>query len=248
LKKSTIGALTGALVLVLVGVAVAAVREEHTATLRFTTGTPAASAGVAFDTDRRAYRAPGPGETANPVTRVTITLQPGTRINGTVVRDCNRAALQARGQSACRRSQLDTTRSGDGNAEAVTGISAIDPVRENVDVFDTRGGLLIYLTPKGAVGQTAIIPARVRGNRIIASVPRFCLPGDDPATPACDRGEAVLTDLDLLIRRISTGRGLRRRNYVTTPRCLTGTWRHTVAYLFRNGDTETERIRQRCRD
>jgi hypothetical protein len=246
LKKPLIGAVIGALVLTVVGVALAAVREEHTAMLRFSTSAPAASAGISFDTDRRDYRAPGPGETANPVTRVDIVLQRGTRIDSSVVPNCSRSRLLAMGQAGCRRSQLDTTRPGDGNAEAVTGISAIDPVRENVDVFDTRGGLFIYLTPKGSVGQTAIIPATVRGNRIVARVPKFCLPGDDPSTPACDRGEAVLTDLDLTIRRRSTGRGLRRKNYLTTPRC-NRRWRHRVSYRYQNGDTESESITQRCR-
>jgi hypothetical protein len=250
LRKTALGVLMGVLALSFAAIAMGATVKEHKVVAKFSTANPATSAGLEFVTDRVGFKQPPQGGQVNRVTKIVLTLPRGTRIDNTVPGSyCTPAILNSQGAKGCKKAQLDTSRAGDGEATAYTGIPALDPVEENIDVFNARRGLLIYLTPKpGRVGQTAIITSTIRGNKITITVPRFCLPGDNAGTPQCDNGEATLTKAAIETRRKSKGRGLRKKDLIRTGPCpRSRKFRTRVAYTYLNGDTESQTYSQTCR-
>ena len=121
---------------------------------------------------------------------------------------------------------------GTGKAVVITGLPTVDPLNMTAEIFTTKGGLLTYLTGKG---QRQVIALTMKGNRIVAAVPRKCLNPSD-----CTQGEAVLKRLSVTL---NSGK------LVTTPaKCpASHKWTNTVLYKFVNGDTEKETSTSPCK-
>lgn len=224
MKKVVLLTLVSALVTV---PALAAVKHEHKFSLSFSTKATKAQTGVKFLTDRYAYKAPPPGQLAERVATVTFVMAPGTKTNPNAFPSCKRSALEAKGPGACPKG----SKVGTGKAQIITGLP-IDPVNMTAQIFTTRNGLLTYMTGSG---QTQVITLSVRGNRLIAPVPRKCLIPSD-----CTQGEAVLKRLSVT---------LNKGKLVTTPsRCpKSKKWVNTALYKYVNGDTERETSTSSCK-
>lgn len=207
--------------------AAAAVRHEHKFSLAFSTKAPHSAAGVTFLTDRFDYKAPAPGQAADRVATTTFVMQPGTRTNPNAFPACSKKALEERGPMACPKG----SKAGTGKAVVITGLP-IDPINMTAQVFTTRNGLLTYLT---GAGQTQVLELSMKGNRIVAQVPRKCLVPSD-----CTQGEAVLKRLTV---KLTPSR------LVTTPGTCpsSGKWTNSAIYKFANGDTETQVSKSPCR-
>ena len=236
MRKAILLALVCALAGALAVPVIAATRHEHKFAMKFSSKTPKKSTGLTFSTNRFGYQVPAPNTPADPVTKLAFTLQKGTKIKPTVVPACSKSKLESLGPTGCPAG----SKIGSGSAQAITGIPALDPVREKATLFATRGGILAYLS--GA--QTIVLQLKARGNKLSTTVPSVCLP---PGTPAqgCPNGEAVLTVFKSNIRAKHTSKG----NLVTTPsKCPSSRkWTNKVKYTFRNGDTETEQSSSLCR-
>jgi len=207
--------------------AFAATRHEHHFGLAFSTKAAGVPAGVTFLTDRFAYKAPPPGQVVDRVATTTFVMQPGTRTNPNSFPACSKKALIDRGPSACPRG----SKVGSGKAVVITGLP-IDPINMTAQVFTKRNGLVTYLT---GAGQTQVIELGMKGNRIVAAVPRKCLIESD-----CSQGEAVLKRLTVT---------LKPSKLVTTPsKCPPSRkWTNTAIYKFVNGDVERETSSSPCR-
>lgn len=217
-----------ALLSVIVAVpAFAATREEHKFTLAFSTKAAGVKSGVKFLTDRTAYKAPPQGELADRVATVTFLMATGTRTNPNAYPACNAKALEEKGPMACPKG----SKVGTGKAEVITGLP-IDPINMTAQIFTKKNGLLTYLTGSG---QTQVLALSMKGNKIVAPVPRKCLVPSD-----CAQGEAVL-------KRLSVS--LNSGKLVTTPaKCPSSRkWTNTAVYKYVNGDTERETSTSPCK-
>ncbi len=214
----------------------AAVRHEHKFSMTFSSKKPKSSTGISFSTNRVGYKVPAPGTQADPVSKLVFTLQKGTKINTSVVPACSKTKLDAQGPTACP----SKSKVGSGSATVITGLPALDPVKETVTLFAKKGGLLAYL--QGA--QNLTIELSAKGNKLSTKVPQVCLPGGTPADN-CKNGEAVLTILTTKIKAKKTSKGA----FTTTPRSCPKShkWTNKVVYTFRNGDTETEKSTSSCK-
>jgi hypothetical protein len=236
MRKAILLALVGALAGALAVPVIAATRHEHQFSMKFSSKKAKSSSGLTFSTNRVGYKVPPPNTPADPVTKLAFTLHKGTRVNTSVVPACSKSKLESQGPSACP----SGSKIGSGSATVITGIPALDPVKEKVTLFAKKGGILSYLS--GA--QSLVIELKASGNKLTTSVPRVCLP---PGTLAqgCPNGEAVLTIFRSTIKAKKTSKGA----LVTTPsKCPSShKWTNKVNYTFRNGDTEQETSSSLCR-
>jgi hypothetical protein len=218
--------------------ATAAMRSEHTFKLTLKEQTVKTSTGLTLTTDRD-YTAPAAGTKPLLVTKVTFALPAGSKINTAAATRCSISVLRTQGAAGCR----SGTSVGGGDAVAITG-TALDPVKEKVDVFVTKtNGMAAILTGL----QTVVIPLAVQGNKLAAALPRLCLP---PGTPAnnCAAGEIVLKTLKITLKAKTTGSGAKAKRLVTTPpSCVGGKWKSRATYRFANGDTDVQSSTTTCR-
>jgi hypothetical protein len=213
--------------------ALAATRSEHKFKLTFTSATPAANTGIKFLTDRFDYEAPKAGEKADTVATTTFIMQKGTKTNTSAVPNCSKATLVAEKPENCPKG----SKVGSGKAWVITGLPSVDKstgLEEEAQIFAGKGRLFAYLTGL----RTTVIELPMKGNRIIAAVPRLCLVDTEKN---CESGEAVLKKLQVSIK---PSKGL-----IKTPRTCpaSGKWTNSVQYRYANGDAETVKSTSRCK-
>jgi hypothetical protein len=142
-----------------------------------------------------------------------VTFPPGMEFDYTAAPVCSKAILDSRGPTGCPRG----SRLGTGSATAVTGLTSIDPVENDVTAFNKRNGLLFYIKSKpNEPAATLVLEGSLRGRKLTTPVPRLPQP-----TPF---GEAILTEFILEIDPHQSGRGSRRKTFATTGPCRTGRW------------------------
>ena len=171
---------TVALVLLAVIPAGAAVRNEHTLTLKPSAKKTKTSTGATIRFDRN-FTPPPAGTKPLLVTKIVFALPEGTKFNTAAATRCSLAALQAQGAAACPAGRAI----GAGTAVGATG-TILGNVTQQVAVFATDKGMAVVL--KGLT--SAVLPLTLNKHRITAVLPRICLP---PGTPAngCASGEVV---------------------------------------------------------
>jgi hypothetical protein len=199
-------------------------------------------------------RIDGALQPVNAVTRIDITLAAGTKTNVDVVnplKQCPRAKVESR--AAHPRPCDPSSEIGGGEATLSTG-------QEDVRIFATydvdpqasghQKGVFLFLT-----GRRQAIPAALPrgGRKLTIEVPRFCLPDYDPTDPTasqCSDGEAVLTELDVKLKRRTLNRGGGRKTIlVRTPRKCPRSekWKSKAVYSFRSGPDEKVKSSTSCR-
>ena len=216
-------------------IAIGATRDEHKFKMSFTATEVSKSTGLNFTTDRYAYKAPPPGQPVPiRVTKTVFTLHKGSKLNTGVVPACTKANLDDKGPAACPKSKI-----GGGAATVITGVSSLDPVKENVALFAKKDGILAYLTGL----QKQVIELGVDGRTITAKVPRICLGGGTPEQN-CPNGEAVLQRLSATVNKTKTDKGVLVKTPSSCP--SDGKWKNKVKYSYSNGDTEQKTATSKC--
>jgi len=226
-----------ALVLLAAIPAAAAVRSEHTLTLKLSAKTPKKSTAATITTTRTPAP-PGPDGKALLVTKIVFALPSGTKFNTGAATRCSVATLQAQGAAGCKADSAI----GGGTAAALTG-TPFDPIRQNVAVYATTTGLAAILTGL----QTAVLPLKVKDNKITVALPRICRP---PGTLAndCATGDIILKELDIKLDAKTKGSGSKTKRLITTPsKCVGGKWRSSATYTYSSGDTEVRKSTTSCR-
>lgn len=217
--------------------AVAAVRNEHTLTLKLSATLPKRSTGATITSDRN-FTPPPAGQKAVLVTKIVFALPAGTKFNTAAATRCSVATLQAQGAAGCPANSSI----GGGTAAAITG-TPFDPVRQQVAVYATTTGLAAILTGI----QTAVLPLKVKDNKITVVLPRICRPPGTVATD-CATGDIVLTSLDIALKAKTKGSGSKVKRLITSPgKCVGGKWKSSATYTYSNGDTEVRRTTAKCR-
>ena len=237
---STLRALGVALLLALVAPAAAAAQNSVDFELDHLVefGGAATGVGVSFIATQTIPDAP---------TLVVTRLHPGMQLKVRNARACRAGdeELIAEGIYACPR------RSHVGSGEAlVTPSNGDAPFELTIAAFNGRQGdarqLVFYLTRTGAPIDSVVIRATITGTPdegvlLTTPIPSSCLPGDDPTTPECDNGTAVLTDFVFKTKRRVRNSGPRRRAFIRNPDICppSGRWLHTVEVTFASGGHAT---------
>ena len=210
----------------------AALRSEHTLSLKLSAKAPKKSTGATITTSRTIT------PPALRVTRIVFALPAGTKLNTAAATRCSVAILQAQGAAGCKAGSAI----GAGTAAAITG-TPLDPIRQQVAVYATATGLAAILTGL----QTAVLPLSVKDNKISAVLPRICRPPGNLAND-CASGDILLKELDIRLVAKTKGSGSKAKRLITTPaKCAGGRWRSSATYTFSNGDTEVQRSTTNCR-
>ncbi len=214
MRKFLLAALVGALALAVAGVATAAINQGQEMNINFSTKRPKANTGITTLFDNAGTRdATGKPKAAR---KIVLKFPSGWKKDASVRPTCTQQKLQTQGPAGCpSRSKV-----GSGEAEAVTGLPALDPVNVTVSPYNAKSGLLLYIAPKpGEAGNPFVIPSSIRKNVLTAVVPKLVQP-----TPF---GEAILTKFTLKISAIKKGSDF----LITTPPCpssrkwtTSGTW------------------------
>jgi hypothetical protein len=236
-KKILIGAVVGVLALALAAVAIASPQFKQTAAIKYTTKKPKANSGLGISL--KAQDPGAPNNKPSPATKVTVTLAKGTKVDTSAAKVCTASDsdFNSKGANACPAS----SRLGSGSADAVTGLGAgIDPVGENIIAFAGKNQIIFLLTPKGAIGQTATIRGKIKKNVVTTAVPAFPIPG---------AGNASLTVFNVSLKSISSGKGSKKKNLLTTPSTCpkSKNWTTTTKFNYEDGTTATVKSRSSCK-
>jgi hypothetical protein len=221
----------------------------QTASVKFTKTTTATSTGTTTALAASEPEAPA-GKPSKAARKVVIKFPAGTVFNTAVPSVCRSnddEIIATKGASCPRGSKV-----GAGSAEAITGFGAgVDPIQETIIAFNNKNELILYLTPKGTIGQTFVLRAKLKasstGPLLTTVVPPLCLPGGSP--PDCKNGEAVLTKFNLKTVGITKGSGAKKKNYVTTPpKCpKSKLWTTKISFTYNDGSKKDIKATQKCR-
>jgi hypothetical protein len=235
-----IGALVGVLALALAAVAVASPQFKQTVDLKYSTKKAQSPAGVSAELHATDPGAQPPG--AQPgVATLKITFK-GAKANTKVGKLCKLPKDQAESCPA-------NTRVGTGSASArlvgtnpVTGQKTVTaPLPQKVTAHQTTGGF--YFVVKGTtVPSTALLKATFSKKGVLSvNVLR-----DLPVLPGGNK--IVLTDFQVKIKKVTQGKGKKRKALVTTPKCgKSKKYKITAAFRYDDGTRKTVSSTQKCR-
>lgn len=161
------------------------------------------------------------------ITKVVLRLPEGTRIDGSAVPVCDASneEIQARGRAACP----PESKVGEGKLIAYTG-SPLDPVRNDVGIYNAPGELIEIITYEGTAQTTGVDRLKVDGN-VLTGNPPFV-----PGAPPDGRTSVSEITWDLP----AAGRFL-----VTPPTCG-GQWTSVGEFEFDDGGSTTVTATQPC--
>jgi hypothetical protein len=229
LRKSLIGALVGVAVLAVAGVAAAGTQNGVTFETKYSATTVGALTGFTTTIEGAPRDASGNVEGAE---RVIVNFQRGTAFDTDVPGKCSVETLRAEGRNGCPANSIVGT----GTAQAVTGLTSIDPVNLNITAFNKAGGIIFYLQGT-TVPVTLPLEGTLRGSRLTVDIPRI------NAIPGSSRPVAV-TAFNLKIKRVRRGRNA----YVKTPRTCRGRWTVRATFQYPTAaDITNIASRTRCK-
>jgi hypothetical protein len=249
LRKLFIGALVGALALVVAAIAAAA--TEQTFRLSFNTKTAGKSSGIAA-----VLEGSDPANSANngqpkPSRQVDIKLPSGTAFNYKAAPVCTKSndeIIQAGGKPACPKAVV-----GAGSAKVKLPFPGSADVNATVTAFNAKNVLILYVDPS-PVAQPIVLRSKWTGNLkrapvLKTPVPPNCLPPATNQGGQCKKQdgsagqEAILSHLDLKTVRKKKGKAV----LIRTPKKCKGTWKGSVTFHYSDGTTETVNSLQPCR-
>jgi hypothetical protein len=252
-RKTSLGALVGVLVLALAGLggialAKAGKGKHQQFDLTFTTKSKGKGTGVKKLLTQYYNFAPQPvGQEADPVTGLKFTLPKGSKtdfkgIPSKRLKPCTKSKLGSSGDPVA--AKCVQVSKGKGVATAVvTGLP--NPINVTQDVYVYAGPKVLILRLRqrpGQLGQTANIYITTKGRVLNAQVPKFCA-ADNASTPFCDT-EVVLTKVQVGIKKVGT----KKHPLITTPKtCPKGGWKSVATYKYRHQSGEKVTATTPCR-
>jgi hypothetical protein len=238
-KVHLIGALVAVFALALAAVAVASPQFKQTVDVKYTTKKAQKPAGVSAElhaTDPGAVPAGNqPG-----VTTLKINFK-GAKANTNVGKLCTRPKTEA---DRCPRN----TRVGGGKASAnLVGTNATTGqpqvtvgLAQTVDAYQVKGGF--YFVVKGVdIQSTAILKATLSKKGVLAvNVARD--------VPPIFGNKIVLTDFEVKIKKVTSGKGKKQKSLITTPKCPKSKKFSVVAnFKYTDGTGKKVTSKQACK-
>ena len=230
-------ALVAALVAVAIpATALASAQFKQTASVKLSSSEANTSSGI--NATLHSEDPGNPGGKPVALSKLTLKLPSGTRVDKRGVVECNLAnALVLAGRCP------DASGLGSGTAKA-NGFPLIPSTTEDIKVYATKGGVMFALTDNAqdpAPAQTLVLRAKISSRGVLtATVPPLPLPIPGQF--------AVLTDFKVKVKRASrTVRG-KTRVFIRTPkRCTKRGWTTTTSFRYADGSKTTKKNKQSCR-
>jgi hypothetical protein len=239
-RMHLIGALVGVLALALAAVAVASPQFKQTVDLKYSVKKAKKPTGISAELHATDPGAQPPG--AQPgVSTLKISFK-GAKANTKVGKLCTLPKDQAESCPA-------NTKVGTGTASAnlvgtnpATGQkNVVQDLAQTVAVHQTTGGF--YFVVKGVtLPTTAILKATLSKKGVLGvNVLR-----DLPALPGGNK--IVLTDFQVKVKKVTQGRGKKRKALITTPKCgKSKKYKITAAFKYDDGTKKNLTSTQKCK-
>jgi hypothetical protein len=244
MRKLTVAALMGALMLVVAAVSIAATATSGTTVQNYdqvySAKKPAKSTGTTFSTsstDDQNARNKQPKR----VTNFDITFPKGSKIDNKAIPACAATetdfANQDNPDNACPKG----SKIGDGTVAARLPFAGTADLQGTVRAYNANKGLLLYVVIDSPLGaQTLTLKPKFRGLKLQTEVPATCIPPNTPQNDCKDASgvpqEAVLTSFKLTTKAMS-GKGKNKgKNLITTPKtCPSGGWTFSASLKYADG-------------
>lgn len=234
-KSYMIGALVGAMALVFAAVSFAATSPQfkQVAKITYSTSKARSAAGTKatlIATDPGAV----PAGSFKGAAKVVIAF-PGAKIDTKAGKQCK---LQKASAASCPAS----TKVGSGTASAnLVGGSSVTPgIKQKVTAYLAKGSL--YFVVKGVtLPTTTILQSSFSKGKLTTNVAR-----DVPPLPGGNK--IVLTDFRVTIKKVTSGKGKKRRALITTPKCgKSKKFSIVTSFTYDDGSKATVKSSQKCK-
>jgi hypothetical protein len=241
MRKPVIGALVGALMLVVAAVSVAATATSGTTVQQydqtFSAKKPSKSTGTTFSTSSSDDTNPR-NKQPKRVTNFDITFPAGSKIDNKAAPVCkateNDFAQATNPDDACPKG----ARIGTGEVAARTPFNGVADFTGTAYAYNANKGLLLFVNISSA-NQTLLLNPKFKGLKLLTAVPHTCIPPNIPANDCKDNTgqaqEAILTKFQLKTTPKSSGKGKSKKNLITTPSTCKGKWAFEANITYADG-------------
>jgi predicted Zn-ribbon and HTH transcriptional regulator len=251
MRKLSVGALMGALSLIVVAVAIGASATSGTNVQQFdqtySAKKPSKNTGTSFatsSTDPANARNKQPKRTTN----FDITFPKGSKIDSKAVPQCAATeadfAAQTNPDKACPKG----SKVGTGTVAARLPYQGTADLNGTVSAYNANKGLLLYVVVQSPLGnQVLLIKPKFKGLKLLTTVPPTCIPPQRPDQGCKDaNGEeqsAILTSFTLKTKPVGT----KGKKLITTPAtCPAAGWKFVANIKYADGTAVTIPSTQKC--
>src|SRR3954453_1748476 len=229
MRKLVIGALMGALMLVMTAVAIGASATSGTTVQNYKqtlwAKKRATSAGTNFQTSSTDEQNPR-NKQPKRVTNFDLTFPAGTKIDSKAAPQCKADETDFANETNPDKACPKGSKIGSGTVTARLPIQNTNDLNGTVTAYNANKGLLLYVIIQSPLGnQVLLIKPKFRGLKLLTQVPATCIPPNRPDQGCKDSSgqeqAAVLTSFKLTTKAVGSGRGAKRKNLITTPSSCT---------------------------
>jgi hypothetical protein len=255
MRKLVVGALMGALSLVVAAVAIGASATSGTTVQNFeqvysgkkvkkSTGTTFSTS----STDEQNARNKQPKR----VTNFDITFPKGSKITSNAVPQCAASeadfSAETNPDNACPKG----SKIGAGTVKARLPFQGTQDLNGTVTAYNANKGLLLYVIIQSPLGnQVLLIKPKFRGLKLLTEVPHTCIPPNRPDQDCKDSSgteqAAVLTSFTLKTKPAGSGSGAKRKNLIVTPTtCAAAGWKFVADIKYADSTKVTIPSTSKC--
>lgn len=236
LRKLIIGAVTGAVMLAVAAIAMAATATTYSQ--KYTTAKVGSSAGTKFSTTSIDNENTANNNQPAAAREVDVTFPKGTKINQDAAPYCKNLDESADNPCPTR------TKVGSGSAEVRLKFPGTAPIPASVTAYNRKSngtkGLFLYVVPSVQGQAPVVLKPTFKGLTLVTKIAPLCVLND-----CATNGEAVLTKFTLSTKAIKKG----TKKFITTPpKCPKVGWQFIGTFKY-DAPTPTKKLSslQKCK-
>ena len=256
MRKLVVAALAGILTLAVAAIAIAETATSGTTVQNYdqsyTVKKPKKSTGTSFSTSSTDEQNTQRNKQPKRVTNFDIKFPAGSKIDSKAAPQCkadeNDFASAEDPDDACPKG----SKIGSGAVQARLPFPGTADLDGTVTAYNANKGLLLWVqvTSSGAT-QSLLIKPRFSGLNLKTKVPVTCIPPNSPQNGCKDSSgqeqAVVLTSFNLKTKAVSSGKGKRRRQLITTPpACTRNGWKFEASLKYSDGTGVKIPVTQKC--
>jgi hypothetical protein len=254
MRKLVIGALMGALMLVVTAVAIGASATSGTTVQNYSQTFSAkkinTSAGTTFETSSTDEQNPR-NKQPKRVTNFDLTFPSGTKIDNKAAPQCKATetdfANETNPDNACPKG----SKIGSGTVTARLPFQGTADLNGTVTGYNANKGLLLYVVIQSPLGnQVLLIKPKFSGIHLKTAVPHTCIPPNRPDQDCKDSSgqeqAAILTSFKLKTSPKSSGSGAKKKVLIKTPPKCSGKWKFQADIKYSDGTSVRIPTTQAC--
>jgi len=248
MRKLIVGAVIGVLALALSAIAMAETVQNYSQT--FSAKKTSTSTGTSFSTDSIDEANTGKNKQPLRTTHFDITFPKGTIIDYKTLPSCTATEEEFVAASDPDDACPAKAKIGTGAVKARIPFS-LGPGQEEltgtVDGYNGKGVLLLWVTVQSPIGnQTLLIKGKLKSSKssttLKTPVPPSCVPPGIPSNDCKDGSGnpqyAILTSFTLKTKAATSGKGKKKKTYMTTPaKCTGGKWSFSAHITYADGSS-----------